>query len=357
MVPEEQWVCGATQWDRGLAYQRTNESCQDVSCYILDKSQAECDDPFCQCLEEQAKLSNNPECEAALEGFCFIVRLLGGIAHANAKEKSEEMLNSNLTLIESLTTTTPVTTTTSTTTTTLPSTFPPKKLDITEEECFSSELNNCVAEFETCQSKDKAELLQCEERMCQCTRSALRNQAKPECRYPIEMTCIIPDSSIPSSESETLNIQTTTEEEESWLSREIIIFGFSATIFTALIFLICTSLPIAFGIWTLYRYFSKQSMPISPSQTPLCAASSAESGFGCVQRMQLQFQQYPGMTVDTVERFQGSERRVIIMTTVRTDAVGFLQEYRRFNTAITRCKHMLIVIGDARLLIKDPVWK
>uniref|UniRef100_A0A914XVM2 RNA helicase n=1 Tax=Panagrolaimus superbus TaxID=310955 RepID=A0A914XVM2_9BILA len=76
-----------------------------------------------------------------------------------------------------------------------------------------------------------------------------------------------------------------------------------------------------------------------------------------VRRMQSQFQKYRGMTVDTVERFQGSERRVIIMTTVRTVSVGFLQEYRRFNTAVTRAKHMLIVVGDARLLIKDPVWK
>uniref|UniRef100_A0A914Z0B1 Uncharacterized protein n=1 Tax=Panagrolaimus superbus TaxID=310955 RepID=A0A914Z0B1_9BILA len=294
MVPEDQWVCGATQWDRGLAYQRTNESCQDVSwainsccvvhdkCYILDKSQAECDDPFCQCLEEQAKLSKNPQCGAALEGFCFIVRLLGGIAHANAKEKSAEIINSNLTLIESLTSTTPssttTTSTTTTTTTTINTTISPKRLDATEEECFSSELNYCVVEFETCQSKDKAELLQCEERMCQCTRSALRNQAKPECRYPIEMTCIIPDSSIP-SKSDASNDQTTTE--ENLLSKKIVIFGFSATIFATLIFLIFTSLPIAFGIWTLYRYFTKLSMPISPSRTPLCAASSAESGFGC----------------------------------------------------------------------------
>ena len=81
------------------------------------------------------------------------------------------------------------------------------------------------------------------------------------------------------------------------------------------------------------------------------------------------------MTVDTVERFQGSERRVMIMTTVRTDQIGFLNEYRvlyyffschllairiqkfqRFNTAITRAKHLLIVIGDPYLLSKDSTW-
>jgi superfamily I DNA and/or RNA helicase len=32
------------------------------------------------------------------------------------------------------------------------------------------------------------------------------------------------------------------------------------------------------------------------------------------------------ITVDSVERFQGSERRVIIMTLTRSDKLGFLRE-------------------------------
>ena len=93
-----------------------------------------------------------------------------------------------------------------------------------------------------------------------------------------------------------------------------------------------------------------------------------------VKQLQTRFNRYPGMTIDTVERFQGSERRVMIMTTVRTDQIGFLNEYRvchlftlsfkndailifqRFNTAITRAKHMLIVIGDPYLLSRDSTW-
>jgi hypothetical protein len=118
---------------------------------------------------------------------------------------------------------------------------------------------------------------------------------------------------------------------------------------------------------TAPSFYNPEEMEIVDYYVKRCLSSNhglkpADVGVVCpyresVRRMQLHFQNYRGMTVDTVERFQGSERRVIIMTTIRTAAIGFLQEYRRFNTAITRAKHMLIVIGDARLLIQDPVWK
>uniref|UniRef100_A0AC35FT83 Uncharacterized protein n=1 Tax=Panagrolaimus sp. PS1159 TaxID=55785 RepID=A0AC35FT83_9BILA len=287
-------VCGATDFDRALSYQRANESCQDVSwainncctvhdvCYVLDKTQEECDIPFCQCLEEQAKFAKNSDCEQVAQEFCVIVQFFGGFAHAQAKEKVfNQTINSTLTLTTTQlpppTTTTILSSSTTATAIASSSEIPPRKLDVTIEECFSSELKYCVAEFDTCQHKDKIELLKCEERMCQCTRAALRNKAKPECRYPIEMACIIPDLAFPS-----LPISESKEEPEYFLSTKIEILGFSVTILTTLIFLLITMLLISFGIWILYRCIKKrQSMPMSPSRTPLCAASSAESGLAC----------------------------------------------------------------------------
>lgn len=73
--------------------------------------------------------------------------------------------------------------------------------------------------------------------------------------------------------------------------------------------------------------------------------------------------------IGSVEEFQGQERSIIIITTVRsaehqseanTDAqrgLGFLRSEKRFNVAITRAMSLLIVIGDPHLLSGDPSWR
>ncbi|CAD5233628.1 unnamed protein product [Bursaphelenchus xylophilus] len=62
------------------------------------------------------------------------------------------------------------------------------------------------------------------------------------------------------------------------------------------------------------------------------------------------------LTVDSVERFQGNEREVIIMTTARTEGKGFLFCNLRLNTAITRAQRLLIVIGSRKVLKKHDEW-
>ncbi|XP_076933925.1 putative RNA helicase SDE3 isoform X1 [Bidens hawaiensis] len=70
--------------------------------------------------------------------------------------------------------------------------------------------------------------------------------------------------------------------------------------------------------------------------------------------------------VGTVEAFQGQEREVIIVSTVRstikhndTDkrhCLGFLSNPRRFNVAITRARSLLIAIGNPHIICKDEHW-
>lgn len=71
--------------------------------------------------------------------------------------------------------------------------------------------------------------------------------------------------------------------------------------------------------------------------------------------------------VGSVEEFQGQERKVIILSTVRSTselvredvkyALGFLAAPRRLNVAITRARALLIIIGNPFLLQQDPYWR
>lgn len=62
--------------------------------------------------------------------------------------------------------------------------------------------------------------------------------------------------------------------------------------------------------------------------------------------------------VDTVDRFQGQERELIIMSlATHGDFVhDLLQDERRLNVALTRAKHKLIILGDATVLKSHPAF-
>ncbi|XP_074781521.1 helicase MOV-10 [Athene noctua] len=73
------------------------------------------------------------------------------------------------------------------------------------------------------------------------------------------------------------------------------------------------------------------------------------------------------LKVGSVEEFQGQERRVILISAVRscseyfpldeTFNLGFLKNPKRFNVAITRAKALLIVVGNPAVLSKDQHWQ
>lgn len=54
---------------------------------------------------------------------------------------------------------------------------------------------------------------------------------------------------------------------------------------------------------------------------------------------------------DVVDRFQGMERNIVIVSTVRSNAknnIGFAKEIERINVAFSRAKRLLIVVGNKR---------
>ena len=71
--------------------------------------------------------------------------------------------------------------------------------------------------------------------------------------------------------------------------------------------------------------------------------------------------------VGSCEQFQGQEKRVIIISTVRTSKeliaydsrfhLGFVSNFKRMNVAITRAKALLVIIGSPAMLKEDMHWR
>src|SRR5262249_46016826 len=56
-----------------------------------------------------------------------------------------------------------------------------------------------------------------------------------------------------------------------------------------------------------------------------------------------------GVSVDTVERFQGGERDIMILSFVRSRGTGFVFDDRRLNVAITRARRKLVLVAHPEL--------
>jgi len=69
---------------------------------------------------------------------------------------------------------------------------------------------------------------------------------------------------------------------------------------------------------------------------------------------------YEAIEVASVDAFQGREKDYILVTCVRASeitGIGFLSDPRRLNVALTRARLGLIVIGNAKVLSRNILWR
>lgn len=70
--------------------------------------------------------------------------------------------------------------------------------------------------------------------------------------------------------------------------------------------------------------------------------------------------------IGTVEELQGQERKIIILSTVRSNEshisdaekyLGFIAQPKRVNVAFTRAQYLLIILGNPHVLCLDAMWR
>ncbi|CAF1360836.1 unnamed protein product [Rotaria magnacalcarata] len=101
---------------------------------------------------------------------------------------------------------------------------------------------------------------------------------------------------------------------------------------------------------------------IKPEQIGIITPYEGQRAF-IVQHMQysgsLNEKLYQEIEVASVDAFQGREKDFIILSCVRANehqGIGFLNDPRRLNVALTRAKYGIIIIGNPKVLSRQPLW-
>ena len=101
---------------------------------------------------------------------------------------------------------------------------------------------------------------------------------------------------------------------------------------------------------------------VLPSQIGIITPYEGQRAY-VVQYMQfngaLRKELYKEIEVASVDAFQGREKDYILLSCVRSNdhqGIGFLDDPRRLNVALTRAKYGLVILGNPKVLSRHPLW-
>ena len=101
---------------------------------------------------------------------------------------------------------------------------------------------------------------------------------------------------------------------------------------------------------------------ITPSQIGIITPYEGQRAYltGYMQRSgTLSSQLYNDIEIASVDSFQGREKDYIILSCVRANqhqGIGFLNDPRRLNVALTRAKYGVVILGNAKVLARQMLW-
>ena len=90
------------------------------------------------------------------------------------------------------------------------------------------------------------------------------------------------------------------------------------------------------------------------------SALAVISPYSAQVRLLRQLIKRPEMEIDSVDGFQGREKEAVVVSLVRSNReneIGFLEDVRRMNVALTRARRKLIVIGDSATITAHPFYQ
>ncbi|KAJ1477069.1 AAA domain-containing protein [Baffinella frigidus] len=117
-------------------------------------------------------------------------------------------------------------------------------------------------------------------------------------------------------------------------------------------------------VCSLIQLLIKSHLKVSPSQIGVIAPYRKQ-----VQKVRLLLREYDldSVRVGTVDDYQGQEEKVVLLSTTLSNterlasdqdsSVGFLNNPRRFNVALTRAKALCIVVGNPLVMLARPHWR